>query len=387
MIPQDSDLLKNVILFSRALRRRKVGVSVDNILDALRGVSFIELHKKDDFYNLLRANFVARKEEMDIFDELFGRFWSFGDPPAAVNKRVMDEETDASEEKEKGSSFESKKGQALIKERSDERETDEPKERKDLPVYSADEILQQKDFTHFRAKELERVRDWVSILSRKIATHLSRRWKRGGKGDRLDFRRSIRQSIKYGGEIVELKMKERKPKPLQLILVCDVSGSMDIYSQFFLRFMHGLQNHYPHCETFAFSTRLSHITPLLKRRAFDETLRLLSGKVLDWSGGTNIGAALHHLHQRHSDLLHPNRSLFLIFSDGWDRGDTALLESELKSLKRQVKGLIWLNPLLGYQNYQPLCKGMSTALPFVDHFLPYYNFSSLRKLGHLISKI
>jgi uncharacterized protein with von Willebrand factor type A (vWA) domain len=384
---QDSDLLKNIILFSQALRRRKVGVTIDNMLDALRGISLIELRKKEDFYHLLRANFVSGKEEMDTFDELFDQFWSFGDPSGPFTKEIIDEETDASEEKEEGSSFESKKDQPSTKDWSDEREESELKERKDLPVYSPDEILQQKDFTHFRAEELEKVKDWVSIFSRKIATYLSRRWKRGGKGDRLDFRRSIRQSIKYGGEIMELKMKERKPKPLRLILVCDVSGSMDIYSQFFLRFMHELQNHYPHCEAFAFSTRLSHITSLLKRRRFEQTLRLLSGRVLDWSGGTNIGAALHQLHQRHSDLFHPNRSLFLIFSDGWDRGDTMLLESELKSLKRQVKGLIWLNPLLGNQNYQPLCKGMSTALPYVDHFLPYYNFSSLRKLGHLISKI
>lgn len=387
MIRQGSDLLKNVILFSQTLRRQKVGVTIDNILDALRGISLIELHKKGDFYHLLRANFVSRKEEMDTFDEIFEQFWSFGDRSGPVNQTVIDEEINASEEKDEGSYFESKKDQPLIKTWNDEREADEPKERKDLPVYSPDEILQQKDFTHFREEELEKVNDWVSILSRKIATYLSRRWKRAGKGDGLDFRRSIRQSIKYGGEILELKMKEKKPKPLRLILVCDVSGSMDIYSQFFLRFMHGLQNHYPVCETFAFSTRLSHITSLLKRKTFEQTLRLLSGKVLDWSGGTNIGAALHQLHQRYSDLFHPNRSLFLIFSDGWDRGDTMLLESELKSLKRQVKCLIWLNPLLGNQNYQPLCKGMSTALPYVDHFLPYYNFSSLRKLGYLISKM
>jgi len=387
VISQDSDLLKNVILFSQALRRRKVGVTIDNILDTLRGISLIKLHKKEDFYHLLRANFVSRKEEMDIFEELFKQFWSFADPSGPVTKKVINEEAGAPEEKDEGSSSESKKDQPLIKTWNDEREADELKEGKDLPVYSPDEILRQKDFTHFRTEELEKVKDWVSLLTRKMAAHLSRRWKKGGKGDFLDFRRSIRQSVKYGGEILELKMKGRKPKPLRLILVCDVSGSMDIYSQFFLRFMHGLQNHYPHCETFAFSTRLSHITLLLKRRTFDETLRLLSGKVLDWSGGTNIGAALHHLHQRYSDLLHPNRSLFLIFSDGWDRGDTMLLESELKSLKRQVKGLIWLNPLLGNQNYQPLCKGISTALPYVDHFLPYYNFSSLKKLGYLISKM
>ncbi len=384
---QDSDLLKNLILFSQNLRRRKVGVTIDNVLDALRGISLIDLQKKSDFYHLLRANFISRKEEMDTFDELFEQFWSVDTQTGPFLKQKGEEETEISEEKEKGLSFESKKDPLSIKDRGDDRKEDELKERKDLPVYSPDEVLQQRDFTHFRAEELDKVKDWVSILSRKIATHLSRRWKRGGKGDRLDFRRSIRQSIKYGGEIMELKMKERKPKPLRLILLCDVSGSMDIYSQFFLRFMYGLQNHYPHCETFAFSTRLSHITSLLQGRPFEQTLRLLSGKVLDWSGGTNIGAALHQLHQRHPDLFHPNRSLFLIFSDGWDRGDTRLLDSEMENLRRRVMKLIWLNPLLGNQNYQPLCKGMSTALPYVHHFLPYSNFSSLKKLGNLISRI
>jgi len=386
VINQDSDLLKNVILFSQALRRRKVGVTIDNMLDALRGISLIHLQKKGDFYHLLSSNFVSCKEEMDTFDELFEQFWSLGDPSGPATKKIITEEINASEDKEEDSSFESKKDQPFIKAWSDEREANELEGRKNMPFYSPDEILQQKDFTHFRAEELEKVKDWVSILSRKIATYLSRRWKRGGKGDRLDFRRSIRQSIKYGGEIMELKMRDRKPKPLRLILACDVSGSMDNYSQFFLRFMHGLQNHYPHCETFAFSTRLSHITTLLKRRTFDETLHLLSGKVLDWSGGTNIGAALHHLHQRHSGLFHPNRSLFLIYSDGWDRGDTTLLDSEMKNLRRQVKRLIWLNPLLGNQNYQPLCKGMSTALPYLDHFLPCHNFSSLKKVCHVIMR-
>ena len=186
---------------------------------------------------------------------------------------------------------------------------------------------------------------------------------------------------------MELKMKERKPKPLRLILVCDVSGSMDIYSEFFLRFMHGLQNYYPHCETFAFSTRLSHITSLLKRRTFEQTLRLLSGKVLDWSGGTNIGLSLHQLHQNHSHLLNLNRTLFLIFSDGWDRGNTVLLESGMKYIKKQVKKIIWLNPLLGNQSYQPLCKGISAALPYIDDFLPYHNFMNLRNLGYLLLKM
>jgi uncharacterized protein with von Willebrand factor type A (vWA) domain len=387
MIHGNFDLLKNVILFSQALRKQKVGVTIDNVLDALRGISLIELQEKGDFYHLLRTNFVSHKEEMDTFDELFEQFWSPNYAMAAFTRKIIDEDTDVSEKKGEALPFESKKELLSIKDWSEETEENEPKEQKDLPSYSPDEILQRKDFTRLGPEELEKVKDWVLIFSRKLAMNLSRRWKKGRRGDRLDFRRSIRQSIKYGGEIMELKMKELKSKPLQLILVCDVSGSMDIYCQFFLQFMHGLQNHYPHCETFGFSTRLSHITSLLKRRAFEQTLRLLSGKVLDWAGGTDIGTALNQLRQRYSDLFHPNRSLFLIFSDGWDRGDTVILDAEMKSLKRRVKRLIWLNPLLGNQNYQPLCKGMSTALPYLDHFLPCHNFSSLRKLNYLMSKI
>ncbi len=385
MIHRDSGLLENILTFSHALRRRKVGVTVGNVLDAFRGVSFIDIEERNDFHYLLKSNFVSSREEMKVFDELFEQFWSFDDQTGPSIIKVVNEKMEALGEDEELLSFESKKKQSPMNDWADESEEKGSKEQEDIPAYSPDEILGQKDFAHFQREELEKVKEWVTFLSLKIAMRLSRRWKKGRKGDRLDFRRSIRESIKYGGEIIELRKKERKSKPLRLIVVCDVSGSMDIYSQFFLLFMHGLQNHYPLCQTFAFSTRLNHVTPFLKRRTFEQTLGLLSNKLLDWSGGTNIGGALHQLHQRHSDLFHSNRSLFLIFSDGWDRGDTMLLDSEMKSLKRQVKRLIWLNPLLGNQNYQPLCKGMSTALPYIDHFLPCHNLLSLKKLGRLIS--
>ena len=230
------------------------------------------------------------------------------------------------------------------------------------------------------------MRESILQLSRKVSVTLSRRWKRGNGGDQIDFRRSMRRSIRYGGEMIELRMRKPKPRPLRLVLICDVSGSMDIYSRFFLLFMFGLQNYYPHCETFTFSTRLNHVSSLLKRRSFEEALRFLSKKVLDWSGGTNIGLSLHQFHQRHSELLHRNRTLLLIFSDGWDRGDTSLLDSEMRYIKGQVKGVIWLNPLMGSGNYQPLCKGMSTALPYLDCFMPYHNLASLKDLARLISK-
>jgi len=383
-----SDLPQNILLFSQALRKIKVGVTIDNVLDTLRGTSYIDIQRKRDFYELLKSNFVSRREEIDLFDRLFEQFWSVDNEfiPSLkenVGKKLKSPEEDIEDQLQE---FQ-KEGLSFLRDWLYEGEEDKRAEQKDVPGYSPDEILGRKDFGHLQIEELEKVKELVSALSRKMAMNLSRRWRKGKAGDRLDFRKSIRQSLKYGGELIELRMREPRPKPFWLILFCDVSGSMDIYSQFFLLFMYELQNHYPHCETFVFSTHLSHITSLLKRKVFEETLRLLSEKVSDWSGGTNIGGALHQFHQLNSHLLNGKRTIFFIFSDGWDRGDTKLLDSEIKNLKRQVKRLIWLNPLLGSQNYQPLCKGMSTALPYLDYFLPCHNFLSLRNLTNIITKM
>jgi uncharacterized protein with von Willebrand factor type A (vWA) domain len=372
-----SDLLKNILLFSQTLRKAKVGVTIDNVLDALRGSSYIDIQRKRDFCELLKCNFISRREEIGLFDELFEQFWSFDNE--LMPSFEEDREDELQEFQEEGASF--------LKDWLDERAEGKGAEKKDIPGYSPDEILGRKDFGHLQIEELERVKELVSVLSRKLAKTLSRRWKKGNVGDRPDFRRSIRQSIKYGGEMIELRMRQPKPKPFRLILFCDVSGSMDIYSQFFLIFMYELQNHYPHCETFVFSTHLSHITFLLKRRVLEESLRLLSKKVSDWSGGTNIGGALYQFRQFSSHLLNFKGAIFLIFSDGWDRGDNRILESEIRNLKRQVKRLIWLNPLLGSKNYQPLCKGISTVLPYLDYFLPCHNFLSLRNLSSIVTKM
>jgi uncharacterized protein with von Willebrand factor type A (vWA) domain len=386
VIQQGSDLLKNVLLFSKILRSRKVGITTDNILDALRGTAFIDIQKKSDFYHLLKSNYVSKKEEIQTFNEVFESFWSLDDDRGLSPKNKGKEANSYGEEERILPSQMGDEGRLLLQDWM-EGEENEGKDERVLGAYSPEEILRQKNFGQLHAKEVEEIREFVLSLSQKMAMNLSRRWKRSTKGNQLDFRRSFRQSIKYGGEMIELRRRERKLKPLRVILLCDVSGSMDIYTQFFLLFIYGLQNHYPYCETFVFSTRLSHVSFLLKRRAFEEALRLISARVLDWSGGTNIGGALHQLHHRHGHLLHPDRTLFLIFSDGWDRGDSALLNAEMRQLKRQVKRLIWLNPLLGTLDYQPLCKGMATALPYLDHFLPCHNFNSLKRLAAQLSKI
>jgi len=382
----NADLPKKVLLFSQILRKKKVGVTIDNVVDVLKGISFIDIRERRDFYHLLKFNFVSHREQMGLFDELFEQFWS-SEKEMEVPAGIGDEEKEAIQERGDGLSFEDRKNPFLTRDWGEELGREGSKEQGDVAAYSPAEILAEKDFGHLQKEELEKVKEFVLALSQQLARTLSRRWKSGKRGKRIDLRRSMRHSMRYGGEIVELRRKHPKSKPVRLLFFCDVSGSMDVYSQFALLFMYGVQNAYPHCETFVFSTRLSHVTSLLKRKAFKDALSLLSRKVLDWSGGTNIGAALHQLHQRHSGLLSPGRTLFLLLSDGWDRGDSELLDSEMKSLKKQVKRLIWLNPLLGSSQYRPLCKGMSTALPHLDYFLPCHNFLSLKTIGHLMMKI
>jgi uncharacterized protein with von Willebrand factor type A (vWA) domain len=381
----DSNLLKHLLLFSHTLRINKVGVTTENLLDALRGISLIDLQSKTDFYHLLKSNFISSKEEGAVFDEIFDKFWSFENRHLPSITSTLEEETGgwAGEEAKTPSTL--SMGKPLPPEGLEGKKEGDPS-RTEVLRYSPEEVLSRKEFHDLDTEELEKVKEVVLSLTKRLALKLSRRWKKG-KVDRIDFRRSVRQWIKYGGEMIELKRKKPKPKPLRMVLIGDVSGSMDVYIQFFLLFVYGLQRYYRQCETFVFSTRLSHITPLLKRKSFDEALNLLSDKVRDWSGGTNIGTSLNQFHMHHGTLLSPNRTVLIVFSDGWDRGDTSLLDSEIRYLKREVKKLIWLNPLAGSQGYEPLCKGMSVVLPFLDYFLPCHNLLSIKKLSHLIAQI
>lgn len=378
-VPDHLDLLHNLIRFSHALRIREVAVTTDRVLVAVRGLRFIDIRHKSDFYDLLKASFVSRREDVECFDELFKEFWSPADD-ATLSAEKMARIAPKDPDEKDGFRIREREADTQHRTRVDEHDI--------LPDCSLAEILIRKDFSSLQAEELEQVRDYVMELSRKLAIALSRRVTQGKRKSLLDFRRTIRHSVRQGGEILELRWKRSKPKPLRIVFLCDVSGSMDIYGQFILFFMYAIQYFYPWCETFAFSTRLTRVTEIFKKeKTFEKVQRFLSRELLDWSGGTNIGGALHQLRRRYPGLLRSNRTIFLLFSDGWEKGDAAFLETEMKSLKQRTKRLIWLNPHLKSPGYQPLCKGMTTALPYVDHFLPCHNFSSLKHLGNVMAKL
>ncbi len=201
------------------------------------------------------------------------------------------------------------------------------------------------------------------------------------------MRRLVRRNLKHGAEMIELTWREIKRKPRPLVIICDISGSMSLYSRLLLHFIHTISNGLMNVEAFVFGTRLTRITRQLTKRDVDDAVRDVSKTVQDWSGGTRIGDALHQFNQKWARRVLGRGAIVLIISDGWDRGEAGVLQVEMDRLQHSCHRLIWLNPLLGSPDYRPLTIGMKTALPYIDNFLPAHNLDSLISLGNLLRSI
>jgi uncharacterized protein with von Willebrand factor type A (vWA) domain len=254
-------------------------------------------------------------------------------------------------------------------------------------AYSAIELLRKKDFESFTWDEMQEARRLMAEMRWHLGLRQTRRKKPSRNGSYPDMRRIIRRNLKHGAELIELTWREIKRKPRPLVIICDISGSMSLYSRLLLHFIHTISNGLLNVETFVFGTRLTRITRQLKRRDVDEAVRDVSKTVQDWSGGTRIGDALHFFNHKWAKRVLGRGAVVLIISDGWDRGDAAVLEAEMDRLQHSCHRLIWLNPLLGSPDYRPLTIGMKTALPFIDNFLPAHNLDSLIDLGNLLQSI
>lgn len=253
--------------------------------------------------------------------------------------------------------------------------------------YSADEALMQKDLAAMSDREIEQARKVIHEIVNIIANRRSRRRVPEKGGRELDFRRTWRRNALLGQDAVELSMKRRRIKKTKLMLLCDVSGSMDCYSKFLIRFIYALKREIRDVEVGVFSTRMTAISRLLKTKGIEESLLEVAEKVHDWAGGTDIGGCLREFNDQFArDMLH-SRSVMIIVSDGWDRGEPELMRQEMARLRKRVHKLLWLNPLLGTPGYQPLCLGMKTALPYLDYFLPAHNVESLIELAKTLRSV
>lgn len=376
-------LLHNLILFGRVLRGLGLAVDPGRIMDLASALEHVDIGRRADFYYTAQSLLVRRREDLPLFQQAFELFWvdprerlaargsasglpftrpEFAPPPLGAPSQP-DALDDAAQ----------RDGDRVVIET-----TYSPSDR---------EALRQKDFSQLTDAELREIKRMVAGMLWQPGLRHTRRLV-AGRGAALDLRRTLRQNMRHGGEMLRFAERERKIKPRPLVVIADVSGSMERYTRLMLHFIYaltaGLERH---VETFVFSTRLTRITRPLRQRSVDRALRDVSHAVQDWSGGTRIGEALKEYNFKWARRVMRSSAVVLIISDGWDRGDPALLGHEMARLQRSCHRVIWLNPLLGSASYEPLARGMQAALPFVDDFLPVHNLASLEDLARMMAEM
>jgi len=374
--------------FYHKLKDEGVKVTLHQEIDTCRSLQYIDIFNFEDFYHLLKTNLISSPKDIRIFDNVFFLHWQFLKEHSEEEMTHLAARNDGEAfVDENASSMEVKKAPEVAPTAQLVDDLKEDTKAEEVPVYSPDEKLQEKDFSTFSKKELEAIKEIIPLIARKIRFRESRRKKAEDKGRFFDFRRTLRKNIRYGGSILSLSWKSRKITKTRIILLCDVSGSMERYSRFLIQFIYSLQNALDSMQTFVFSTRLSRITAILRSRGFEKALGRISRSVHDWSGGTQIGACLKAFNRRYASTFLYGKTILIIISDGWDCGDEHLLRQEMARLRKKAYHVIWLNPLLANPPYRPTCMGMRTALPFVDQFFPLHNLDSLIKLGQALAKI
>jgi len=371
-----------VVEFAGFLKARGYKVFQSSILDSLRSLRNISLSNRTDFFHVLRVNFASSDIEWAQFAALFEEFF-----------RVEKEEPQEDE-------------QPFPSDRIDERKEGAPEET--IPELQAETTMdtgegekgqlegiaysslsqrEKKDLFHLDAKDVQVAQLALKKMMAPFHLALTRRLKKSRKQGNMDFRRVMRRSLKGGGLPLELFFREKRKRLKRLVILADVSGSMDRYARIVMPFLLGLRGVGSRAEVFVFSTSLSRVTPLIQHLSIEKALERISEEVPDWSGGTRIGYSLHQFNQAHGFQLLSRRTVVVVMSDGWDLGGKELLRREMAAIKRQAHCVIWLNPLAGDPDYRPVCQGMRIALPYIDHFLPADSLASLNRVGKLLTKV
>jgi len=371
-----------IVAFAGFLKARGYKVFQSSILDSLRSLRNIALSSRTDFFNVLRVNFASSDIEWAQFGDLFEAFFKVKkeepqeDEPLLPSNRIDERKEGAPEElapevqAEAGiDTGEGEKGQL------------------EGIAYSPLSRIEKKDLYYFDAHDIQAAQLALKKMMAPFHLALSRRLKKSRKQGNMDFRRVMRKSLKGGGLPLELFFREKRKRLKRLVILADVSGSMDRYARFVMPFLLGLRGVGARAEVFVFSTSLSRVTPLIQHLPIEKALERISEEVPDWSGGTRIGYSLHQFNQSHGSQLLSRRTVVVVMSDGWDLGGKELLRREMAAISRQAHCVIWLNPLAGDPDYRPVCQGMRIALPYIDHFLPADSLESLNRVGKLLTKV
>ena len=355
-------LIAHTLALCRAARAAGLPVSQARTIDVFRALAVIDWANRDDYRLALRTNLVASRADEVLFERVFAQH--FGQAPAEYGgDHIL-----AHSELLRGN---------LDAGRSNEGHRDMLTE---TDTFGAEEVARRAQLAARWDADAPPLEQVIRELARRLATRPSRRNQPARHGPRIDLRRSVRRSVRHGLDLVELARVQRKTRKTRLVLLCDVSGSMDAFNPFLLQLMFGLQQALKNSRSLVFSTQLSEITAYLRRRSIAETLQEISDKVRHWSGGTDIGAALAQLNRGVLREGAARATVLIVVSDGYDNGATARITQELAMAKRQIRSLVWINPMYGASTFTVRAAGMRAALPYVDHFLPAFNGQALHVL-------
>ncbi len=384
-------LVSHAVRFGRTLRQDGVPVTPDQIAVFVRALGEIRLLEHRDVRDTARATLVTRREDLERFEQAFQRFWQ------ELGLNVFPNGLLDSTESPSMPGNRSKARQGEVRPRSNAGSSppaDEPPQRllDRALTYSEQEVLRVKRFDRMNDAELELARRAMQRFEWRVGERQTRRLRPSHAGERLDVRRTIRRALRHQGEFVRLEARKRKTKPRPLVVLADVSGSMERYARMLLQFMHAVtqravRGERRKVESFAFGTRLTRITRSLERRSVDAALNEVGHVVNDWSGGTRIGGSLHEFNRTWARRLLGRGAVVIVISDGWDQGEPALLGHEMERLQKSCHRLIWLNPLIGTQGFRPETRGLLAALPFIDDFLPVHNLVSLEQLAVFLESL
>lgn len=385
VLPQAQHVLsnfffRNVLLFTRTLHAAGLNITPTQTTDFLDALLLVDIGSRNQVYHSARSLLVSKREQLKLFDTIFNFFWRKVAPPngLARQKAPLAPRHKRPQQHQYAAML---MARAIGK-------TDQEIEMIDKSeTYSDADMLQRKEFAQMTEEELAAVKRLIQQMKWDIATRITRRKVSAKNGQQLDLRNGMRSATKYGGIPIELSYQTRKIKERPIVLLADISGSMEKYSRLVLQFFYSVAQSKKQVESFVFGTRLTRITGDLKLKNIDRAVDQASREVRDWNGGTRIGESFASFNREWARRVIRRGAIVIIVSDGWERGDSSVLVREMRYLQHRCHRLIWLNPLSGRQSYEARVEGMAAALPFIDDFLPIHNLQSLKELSAHLEKL
>lgn len=371
LVQHQTELSGNIVLLCRFLRKKSFNITATEEADALTALSFLPIHSEDYFREALKSVLTKGRLQHIKFDEYYHEFKEQLKKAADSKVKELPEEKQKPEKKSKQAQFEALKDWLNLTPSEEE---------KAVAAFSDSETLTKKDFLDLSEDEVRLMMRVLQKMARKLAHQKSRLRKISKKRQQLDLKQTIRTNMRKGGEIQQLVFSKKKDRKLKLVLLCDVSRSMDLYSRFFIHLIYAFQNAYDKIETFVFSTALYQVSELLNNNEFDQAFQMISERVPHWSGGTTIGSCLHDFTQNFGQGMLDKKTIVLMLSDGWDTGEPVVMKEAMKAIYKKSKKVIWLNPLAGNADFSPEVIGMKTALPYIDVLASAHNLESLKQV-------